>query len=423
MTSLKFAATFATATMAFVSIPAAAQYSAPVAAPQTVPVPETREQSAPTGKQLKLTPKAQKAIIDLQTAVKAKNGAAIPGLLAAAQAVAKTQDDRYAIGSLQLQAAIDSNDTAGLVTAADVIAANGATAAETAKIYQFAAQRFGAAKQYAPASAAVDKLLAIDPNNSEAMLLKSEMLFQQKRVPDSLAALGQAIDRKKASGAVPESWYQARVARAYDAKLPAVYGYSRSWVAAYPSPQHWRDTINIYRNQSGLDRVALIDMLRLSRATKALAGEADYTGWAQSLINRGYPAEGLALLQEGAASGSINLSSAGVAPLVTSAKTKAPGERGVLAAAGKTALTAATAKPAMLAADGSLDAGDYAQAATLYRAALGKPGVDRDLANLRLGEALAQSGDKAGATAALQAVGGTQTEIAQYWLTYLATRA
>jgi hypothetical protein len=36
---------------------------------------------------------------------------------------------------------------------------------------------------------------------------------------------------------------------------------------------------------------------------------------------------------------------------------------------------------------------------------------------------LARSGDKAGATAALNAVGGNQAEVAKLWLTYLATKA
>ena len=49
-----------------------------------------------------------------------------------------------------------------------------------------------------------------------------------------------------------------------------------------------------------------------------------------------------------------------------------------------------------------------------------RSGVDKDLANLRLGMSLARAGDKAGATAALNAAGGAQAEIAKYWLTYLA---
>ena len=77
----------------------------------------------------------------------------------------------------------------------------------------------------------------------------------------------------------------------------------------------------------------------------------------------------------------------------------------------------------MVIADAYYGYGDYAQAAELYRGALGKAGVDKDLANLRLGMTLARSGDKAGATAALNAAGGAQAEVAKLWLTYLATKA
>jgi hypothetical protein len=52
-----------------------------------------------------------------------------------------------------------------------------------------------------------------------------------------------------------------------------------------------------------------------------------------------------------------------------------------------------------------------------------KPGVDKNQAQLELGIALAGAGDKAGARAAFVAVGGTRTEVAKYWLTYLLTKA
>jgi Flp pilus assembly protein TadD len=63
--------------------------------------------------------------------------------------------------------------------------------------------------------------------------------------------------------------------------------------------------------------------------------------------------------------------------------------------------------------------GDYAKAADLYRMAMGKPGVDGAVANLHLGMALARSGDKAGATTALNAVTGPRADIAKFWLAYV----
>ena len=63
--------------------------------------------------------------------------------------------------------------------------------------------------------------------------------------------------------------------------------------------------------------------------------------------------------------------------------------------------------------------GQYDKAADLYRKALAKGGVDKDVANIHLGMALARSNDKAGATAAFNAVTGPRAEIAKYWLLYL----
>lgn len=373
---------------------------------------------------LKLTPKAQPAILALQTAVKAKTAATIPDLVAKANAVAKTPDDRYAIGTLQLQAAVDTNDYAGLIVAADVMMADGGTPAETNKIYLFASQKFNEAGNFPAATAALDKAIAGEPANGDMHLQRSEILFKQKRVPESLASLSEAISRTKASGqTVPETWYSVRARRAYDAKLISTYGYARDWVTAYPSPQHWRDSINMYRNLTGQDRAAAVDMLRLARANKALTGDGDYVGWSESLIARGYPIEALALLQEGGADGAIKLTSPGIAQVLANAKAKAPGARGVMAQVNKMALSDPNARLAMRAGDGAFDAGDYAQATTLYRAAMGKAGVDKDLANLRLGMALAMSGDKAGATTSLGAVSGAQAEVAKYWMTYLALKA
>jgi Flp pilus assembly protein TadD len=67
--------------------------------------------------------------------------------------------------------------------------------------------------------------------------------------------------------------------------------------------------------------------------------------------------------------------------------------------------------------------GQYAKAVELYRQAMGKPGVDSSVANMHLGMALARSGDKAGATAAFNAVSGNLSGIAKYWLIYVQQQA
>ncbi len=79
----------------------------------------------------------------------------------------------------------------------------------------------------------------------------------------------------------------------------------------------------------------------------------------------------------------------------------------MLEASAKTALAGAAANPAVATADAFfLSYGDFARATELYRAALTKSGADAGLINLHLGMALTRQGDKAGATAALNAVTG-----------------
>ncbi len=163
--------------------------------------------------------------------------------------------------------------------------------------------------------------------------------------------------------------------------------------------------------------------MRLAQATGALAGENDYFRFANTLVTKGFPGEAKAVLDQGFTAKAIDKSRATFSQIYSLASARSQGDRASLAASATAAKAAADAKKAMVTAEAYYGYGDYAQAADLFRAALGKPGVDKDLANLRLGMSLARAGDKAGATAALNAAGGEQSEIAKLWLTYLTLQA
>jgi predicted negative regulator of RcsB-dependent stress response len=124
-------------------------------------------------------------------------------------------------------------------------------------------------------------------------------------------------------------------------------------------------------------------------------------------------------MAEGLASGKIKASDPVVQEIQGVLKSKSAPTAAELAAAEK---GAAVPTAFLRVGDRYYGAGNYAKAADLYRQALAK-GADKDLANLRLGEALAMAGDKAGATAALNAVSGPQGEIAKYWLVYVQHKA
>ena len=395
---------------------APAQKVAPPAAAAEAPAAEYKPN---------ISSSARKEIIELQTAVNAKDTANIPAKLAAAQAKAKTKDDRYVIAQMQLKAAVDAQDNAAIITGIDaVLAADVLPPANTIPLYVNLGKLHYNAKAYDKAGAAFERALQVDPSNVEATVLLAEARNGQGRTAEAVTLIQKAIASRTAAGQKPEeNWYKRAVKLSFDGKLPTAPAIAREWVAAYPNQKNWRDAIRIYQSVSGLDDASLLDSMRLAQATGALAGENDYFRFANTLVTKGFPGEAKAVLDQGFASQSIDKSKPTFSQLYALANTRSQGDRASLAASAAAAKAAGDAKKAMVTAEAYYGYGDYAQAADLFRAALGKSGVDKDLANLRLGMSLARSGDKAGATAALKAAGGAQAEIASFWLTYLALQA
>ena len=112
----------------------------------------------------------------------------------------------------------------------------------------------------------------------------------------------------------------------------------------------------------------------------------------------------------------INPSSAEYSDLVQGLKAKAKATEADLETASK---QAANGNILVRIGDRYVAMGNHAKAVETYKAALAKPGTDTAVANLHLGMALTKAGDKAGATAALNAVTGPRADIAKFWLTYL----
>jgi hypothetical protein len=427
LTSTALALVLASSSVAMAP-PALAQmggYGATASQPSTPKPPKPTAEPATSGYQPKVSASARKEIGELQTAVNAKDTANIPAKLAAAQAKAKTKDDHYAIGQLQLKAAIDASDNASMASAIETILASGVVAAaDTNALYINLGKLQYNAKAYDKASAAFEAVLKTDPNSLDAMVMLAETRNGQGRTAEGVTLIQKAIATKLAAGQKPEeSWYKREVALAYNAKLPNAPELARNWVAAYPSPKNWRDAIRIYQTESGLDDAALIDSMRLARVTGALQGENDYFRFSNTLVSKGFPGESKAVLEQGFAAKSIDRTRATFSQLYALASARSQGDLASLAASATAARSAADARKAMTTAEAYYGYGDYAKSAELFRVALGKPGVDKDLANLRLGMALAGAGDKAGATAALNAAGGAQAEVAKLWLTYLAQKA
>ena len=410
----------------FAATSALAQYAAPQAgnAPQANQAANRQEPAAPSGTP-KVSKDASKSLSELQKAVNAKDAANIPALAAAAQAKVKSKDDRFVLAQLQLKAAVDANDNAAMIAGLQAVVNSGfLSPAETVPHYMNLGKLNYNAKAHDAAAAAFEQVRKADPNHLDATVMLAESRNGQGRTAEAVTLIQKAIAAKTAAGQkADESWYKRAVALAFNAKLPNAPQLGREWVSAYPNAKSWRDAIRIYQTSGQVDDNAMIDTMRLAQATGALSGENDYYTFANKLVTKGFAGEAKLVLEQGFAAKSIDRNRGTFSQLYSLATSKSQGDQATLDASAKTALAAASARQAMVTAEAYFGYGDYAKAAELFRAALGKEGVDKDVANLRLGMALARAGDKAGAEAALKAAGGAQTEVAKLWLTYLATKA
>lgn len=410
-----------------VSAPAVAlQYnSQPASPPQQIPVPQ--QDSQPQGTQqkaggIKPSNHALKALVELQTAVKAKDTANIPAKIAAAQAAAQTKEDRYLVAQLQLQAAIDANDNAAAATAVDAIASSGVLGqSEVARLYKGIGGTFYNAKQYDKAVAAFNRSVALNPQDYDSLNLIGESYLAAGQKAQAAAAYQHAIQVRAAAGQKPdEELYKKAVQLAYDAHSPDAVGAAREWVAAYPSANSWHNAVAIYRNLTHPDTEGTIDLMRLLQATNALSTSGEYALFTEAAAEQLNYNEAQSVLDAGIAAKVVDPSNPQFRDMLNVLKAKQKATAADLATALKSSPNAVNT---VRIGDRYYAMGDYSNAADVYRQALSKAGVDKDVANLHLGMALARSGDKAGATAALNSVGGSRSDVAKLWLLYVQKHA
>ncbi|WP_448586490.1 hypothetical protein [Thermaurantiacus sp.] len=382
------------------------------------PVSAQKKSAAP---KLKLTKEVQGILAEVQKLQQAQDFKATVPLLDQADAVPnKTADDNYIIGMLRLNSGISLSDNGLIEKGLEQALASGKVPAEDQPKFirslgSIALQR----GDYAGALAQFDRYLALLPEDATAMAEVAELHRRSKNNPKAVAMLQQAIatQEKRTGAKADETWYKRALAIAYDSNLPAeTLATSEALVRAYPSPTNWRDVVVIWREMNKLDDQTNLDALRLQRAAGALTGERDYYEFAETASMRGLPGEAKAVIDAGVAAGALQLSKPVVRELNTKVTADVKADRASLPQAEKEARAAANGRVALGTADAYLGYSEYQKAAELYRLALQKGGIDPAVANLRLGIALARSGDKAGAEAAFARVTTEpRAQLAKFW--------
>ncbi len=423
---MKLSSTFAVGVaLAALTVPAAAQRMGQERPKDAKPDMEqktttTTGATTSTGRKLDISKGAQKAIFDLQTAVNANDTATIPAKLAAAQAVARTADDRYAVAINQVKAALAANDLAAIKAGVDALeASGGADKPDLAKRYADLGNRYNKAGQAGPAAAALQKAIALDPTGPAALTLLADLRSKEGNRAEAVSLMQRSFAASKARGEkVAESNYKFAAGLAHKLRSPVAIDITREWLAAYPSTSNWREGLRLYRDISGVKGAQLADAMRLVRAAGAVSGRSDYYAYTAALLDSGALNEAKIVLAEAAASG-INVNDSSFKTLST--KAAAAPARSAVDAKAKAALAGGSAAALIAAGDAYYGLGAYAEAAPLYRAAVAKG--DSNLGNLRLGMALARAGDKAAAQAALNAVTGPNQALARLWALWAASRA
>jgi tetratricopeptide (TPR) repeat protein len=378
----------------FTAIAVALMAGTLIAAPASAQTPAPAAAAPPQLCSMNLSNGARKALLALQTVVDAKNNAGFAAADAAARAAVKNGDDRCVLAQLELSHAASSSDyTAASAAVEAMIASKAVSTPALVPILNTLGKNQYNAKNYAGAAQSFERAISFAPNDPEQLMLLAETRAKMGQTDAALSTYRKVVAAYAASGTkIPEDYVKHAVAFAYNGKSPQLYDLAREWARSYPTEKNWRDAIMVYTAQSDLPTSDLIDMWRLQRATGALAGETDYGLYAQTALDKGLVGEAKAVLEEGIASKKL-ARGARIASLLGQANAKAAGDRASLTAGAAKALASATANPAVNTADALFGYGDYAKAAELYRAALTKTGADQAQINLRLGMALAMSGD------------------------------
>lgn len=421
---------------AFLTLSAALGLAAGVAAPalaQKNKAPAPAAAPTPT-RNFDISKEARKVLQPLEAAAKARDQAAFAAALPAAQAAARSADEKYIIARRQFEMASHFQDTPGQTAAlAAMVASGAATPEENLFYYQKSAEAAFAAKRYDEAAALFERAATAKPSDASILTNISIVRSQQGRPADALTALNRAIALKQASGEpVPEDWRKRSIELAFNAKnKPLALKSNYDWLAGAPTANNWRDALLNFQSLQPLDSAAELDRLRLMRAAGALHGDRSYAQFARlasaykeyadTALRGGLPGEAQAVLEEGIAKNIVDRNRPEIKELLRDATTRAATDRSTLS--GQEARAAAGGRPALGLADAYFGYKDYAKAATFYRTALAKGGLDANLINTRLGLALAMAGDKAGAAAAFNTVTGTRADLARYYLLWLNRRA
>lgn len=370
-----------------------------------------------------------------ETALKAPGAdpAAVKPQVLALLPLAVSPDEQLALGGMLFNTGITAKDNALQFQGVEMMLASGKIKPEELGRYNTVAFQLAASvDQYDKARSYLQR--AIDLNystptvsTSDLQMNMAELYFSENRHVEGLKFLSDAIAARKTQGLpIDQKWYRRGVSVAYTNEVvPQVYDFVSGWVIDNPTPDNWRDAVNLTRDLNDFEPQPLLDLLRLGDKVGALREKNDYIFYVETADARRLPQEVKNIVEEAYAKGIIPKGSDSyVDDQLRIAAGRIAADRAELPRLEKDAMApTALLRTVVAAGDAFLSYGQYDKAVALYQKGLTMAGVDRDLALTRLGISQIGVGDFAGARETLAQVGGVRKPIAMLWSAYAAQQA
>lgn len=344
------------------------------------------------------------------------------GALQRARSLAGAADqplEKYAAGQLMLQAAAGLNDIQAQRIALNVIFESGAMPeARAGEMRALAGILSAMLGEYKDTVSQVEYANRLGYASVPSQIALADAAFQTGNPDAGSAALEQAISlRGKAGQPVDTAWYDRAIALSYKHKRPDLLArWTQRKLAVRNGPGDWRSGLVNYLEGVPTGPEQSLDLYRLMAVTDALASERDWQAYARLAAAQGNFAEARDVLDHAIKIGDIAAGDAGVKKELASLRPKASRQLTDIAKGGATG----NAAHVLAAADAAFGAGKFADAAGHYRAALEKGATDKERAGVRLGIALARSGDLAGGKARLAEVTqGPWAPVAGFWSVWI----
>jgi len=363
----------------------------------------------------------RKAAEPVQKALDAKDYATAASALPAAEAAAQSPDEKNIAAHYRLTVAAQNKDQAAQRAAVETILASGkGDPTEVPGMNFYLGNAAYVDGKYERAETLVEQAIALGYTENNAELVLADIYLKRNRLDDAFALARKVIAAKNAAGeVVPEDWYKRPAAAAQKAgRTDDFIDFLTLRLQSYNSPESWRTTGIYYLKSVDADKATTLDTLRLLAATDALTTRAEFYEWASLAVDSGIPGEVATAYKLGADRGIITTGDSEFATLSKQQSAKIAADMREVEASVKAAPAAANGVDAKSAGDALLGYGDYGRAMAMYRLALDKGGVDSSLVNLRLGIALARTGDFAAAKQSFGAVTGPRKSLARLWSAY-----